>query len=102
MYTALISIISHTEFLQSGTPYRVILMVIYEPCHEKTCFLYMKTKTVTPQLISAFVFATEVVQSLYFLNPKCQASCYLLWMHSLVCVRPGREPRTGFLAMRLT
>ena len=36
---------------------------------------YAKTKTqisfmVTAKLISAFVFATRIVQSLYFLNPK--------------------------------
>ena len=29
---------------------------------------------VTAKLISAFVFATRIVQSLYFLNPKFQAS----------------------------
>ena len=28
----------------------------------------------------------------YFLNPKVQASSLLLWMYSLVCVRPGRKP----------
>ena len=28
------------------------------------------------QLISAFVFATQIVQSLYFLNPKFQASIF--------------------------
>ena len=48
---------------------------------------YEKTKaqiscTVTAQLISAFVFATWIVQSLYFLNPKFQASSYLLWLYS--------------------
>ena len=40
------------------------IMIVYEPCHEKTCFLHMrKTKAqiscvVTVQLISDFVFAT--------------------------------------------
>ena len=32
----------------------------------------------TAKLISAFVFATQIVQSLYFLNPKFQASSCLL------------------------
>ena len=56
----------------------------YEPCHEKTGFFaYAKTKTqisfeVTAKLISAFVFATQIVQSLYFLNTKFQASSSLL------------------------
>ena len=47
----------------------------------------------TAKLISVFVFATRIVRSLYFLNPKFQASSLLLWLHSLVCVRPGRKPR---------
>ena len=34
----------------------------------------------------AFVLATRIVQSLYFLNPKFQASNHLLWLYSLVCV----------------
>ena len=46
-------------------------------------FAYAKTKTqisfaVTAKLISAFVFATRIVQSLYFLNPTFQASNHLL------------------------
>ena len=56
---------------------------ITEPRSEKTQrFAYAKTKTqiscaVTAQLISAFVFATWIVQHLYFLNPKFQASSHL-------------------------
>ena len=30
----------------------------------------------------AFVFATQIVQSLFFLNPKFQASSHLLWLYS--------------------
>ena len=47
-----------------------------EPRREKTGFFaYAKTKTqisfaVNAKLISVFVFATWIVQSLYFLNPK--------------------------------
>ena len=64
---------------------------------ENRIFAYAKTKpqiscAVTAQLISAFVFVTWIVQSLYFLNPKFRASSYLLWLHSLVCVGPGRKP----------
>ena len=33
---------------------------------------------------SAFVFATRIVPSLYFLNPKFQASSHLLWLYSRV------------------
>ena len=31
-------------------------------------------------------FATRILQFLYFLNPKYQASSHLLWLYSLVCV----------------
>ena len=56
-------------------------------------FAYAKTKTqisfaVTAKLISAFVFATRIVQSLYFLNTKFQDSSHLVWSCSLVCVGP--------------
>ena len=42
-------------------------------------FAYAKTKTqisfaVTAKLISAFFFATRIIRSLFFLNPKFQAS----------------------------
>ena len=58
----------------------------------------LKTKThisfaVTAKLISALVFATWIVQSLFFLNPKFQVSNHLLWLYRLVCVGPGRKPR---------
>ena len=64
----------------------------------KPFFAYAKTKTqisfaVTAKLISAFVFATRIVQSLNYLNPKFQASSYLLWLYSPVCVGPDRKPR---------
>ena len=38
-----------------------------EPRHEKTGFLHMRKKKTQ---ISFFIFATRIVQSLYFLNPK--------------------------------
>ena len=55
----------------------------------KPAIAYAKTRTqisfaVTAKLISAFVFATRIVQSLYFLNSKFQASSHLLWLYSLV------------------
>ena len=64
-------------------------------------FANAKTKTqincaVTGQLISAFVFATRIVQSLFYLNLKFQASNHLLWLYSLVCVGPGRKPESWF------
>ena len=50
--------------------------------------IHAKTKT----QISAFVFAIRIVQSLYYLNPKFQASSHLLWLYSPVCVGPRRNP----------
>ena len=65
-------------------------------------FAYAKTKTqiscaVTAQLISAFVFAMRIVQSLFYLNPKFQASSHLLWLYSPVCDGPGRKPEDWFI-----
>ena len=73
-------------------------LIIWAATWENRIFAYAKTKTqisfaVTAKLISAFVFATWIVQSLYFLNSKFRASRYPLWLHSLVCVGPGRKPR---------
>ena len=53
---------------------------LYEPCHEETRVMLMRKQrhrsAVTAQLISAFVSATRIVQLLFFLNPKLQASSY--------------------------
>ena len=79
---------------------------IFEPRREKTGYLHMlKTKTqisiaVTAKLISAFVFATRLVQSLYFLDMKFLVSSHLVWLYSLVCVRPGRKPRRPIFSER--
>ena len=42
---------------------------------KKPAFAYEKTKA----QISAFVFASRIVQSLNFLNPKFQASSYIFY-----------------------
>ena len=62
-------------------------------------FLYKKPRRrsalrVTMKLISDFVFATRIVQSLYFLNPKFQTFSHFLRLYSPVCVRPGRKPQS--------
>ena len=71
----------------------------------KPAFCYVKTKTqisfaVIVKLISAFVFATWIVQSRFCLNAKFQASSHLLWLYSLVCVGPGRKPRRPVFSQR--
>ena len=74
---------NHAEHYQYG-PTKVSQ---YEPRHEKKkktrLFAYAKTKTqisfaITAKLISVFVFATRIVQSLYFLYTKFQASSHLV------------------------
>ena len=55
---------------------------------------------VTANLISAFVFAIRIAQSLYFLYPKFQASSHLLLLYSLVCVGPARKPLRPVFSQR--
>ena len=62
---------------------------------------YAKTKTqisfaVTAKLIRAFVFATRIVQFLFYLNPKFQASSSFLCLYRPVCVGPVRKPHCWF------
>ena len=77
---------------------KVFFNIIWAATWENRIFAFAKTKTqisftVTAKLISIFVFATRIVQSLYFLNPKFQVPSYLQWLPSPVCVGPGRKPR---------
>ena len=63
--------------------------------------VYAKTKAqisfaVTAKLISAFVFATRIVQFLFYLNPKFQASSSFLCFYRSVCVGPVRKPHCWF------
>ena len=59
----------------------------HEPPHEKTNNLHMRTA----KLISAYVFATRIVQFFYFLNPKFPVSSHLLCLYS-----PVRKPDCWF------
>ena len=62
-----------------------------EPPHGKTNNLHRRKQrrrsapafAVTAKLISAFVFATRIVQFLFYLNPKFQASSSFLCLYSL-------------------
>ena len=59
-----------------------------EPCHEKTGFLHMqKQRHRSAQLISAFVFATQIVRFLNYPNSK-----FLVSSVQPVCVKAGRKP----------
>ena len=46
--------------------------------------------------LSAFVFATRIVQALFFLSPEFQVSSHLLRLCSLVCVGPGQKAERWF------
>ena len=48
----------------------------------------------------AFVFATRIVQFLFYLNPKFQASSSFLSLYRPVCVGPGRKPRRPVFSRR--
>ena len=72
---------------------------------ENGIIAYAKTKAqisfaVTAKLISAFVFATRIVQFLFYLNPKFQASSSFLSLYRPVCVGPGRKPRRPVFSRR--
>ena len=47
-------------------------------------------------LISAFVFATKIVQSLFFFNPKLQVASQVLCLYNSICVGPGWKHQCRF------
>ena len=51
---------------------------------------------ITANLISAFVFATRILQFLFYVNPKFQASSSFLCLYRPVCVGPVRKPHCWF------
>ena len=51
--------------------------------------------------ISAFDFATWIVQFLYFLNPKFPASSHILCLYSSMCLRPVQKPRFSLVTAHL-
>ena len=51
---------------------------------------------VTAKLISAFVFTTRIVQFLFYLKQKFQASSSLLCLYKWVCVGPVGKPHCWF------
>ena len=64
-----------------------------EPPHGKTNNLHRRNSFA---VISAFVFATRIVQFLLYLTPKFQASSLLLCLYRSVCVGPVRKPHCWF------
>ena len=81
----------NTAFVQSETSNLLKTLLMIQKMSllvRKPAFCICKNKdadqlrglsfAVTAKLISAFVFAIQIVQSLYFLNPKFQASRHFL------------------------
>ena len=67
----------------------------------KPAYAYAKTKPqISSAVISASVFATYIVQSIYLLNLEFQASNHLLWLYRPDCVRPGRKSRRQVFSRR--
>ena len=80
---------------------KLLVPKVYKSYREKTGFLPMrKQRRRTAKLISAFVFANRIVQFLFFLYPKFQASSLLLRLYSPVCVGPGRKSRRPVFSRR--
>ena len=95
-------ILKTIQFLDGGGGVRHMSRVV-----RKSDFAYAKTKTqislaVTTKLISAPVFAMPIAQSLSHLNPKPQASSFLLWLYNPACVEPDQKPRRPALSERGT
>ena len=63
--------------------------------HEKTNILHT-AKAKAQISFSIFVFAAQIVQFLFFLNPKFQASSHLLCLYSLIWVGPVPKPHCWF------
>ena len=92
-FGALLLLFGTCTIFKSYIVYKIISRIM-----RKTEFAYAITKAqiscaLTTQLISAFVFATRIVQYLFYPNLKFQASSHPLLLHISVCVRPGRKPR---------
>ena len=91
---------------------RLIVIIDHWPVikqrHDKTCFFCIcenKDRDQlggSPQLICAFVFARYIVQCLYLLNPKFQASInHILWLYGPVVLDLVGDLKTGFVLTRL-
>ena len=55
-----------------------IQVTYYEPCHEKTCFMYMRKERCSADQHICFGYIDKTVQSLYFLDPKFQVSIFFV------------------------
>ena len=91
---------SHNHLLQLC----IHMLLLNKLHHEKTGFFCMRKNKDADQLRSncddqlcsncaadQCLCFCYIAQSLFFLNPKFEPSSHLLWLHSPVCVEPGRK-----------
>ena len=107
------SVIEHTSSIRNRVPggslgYRLSMvarlwrdsplfayqyLLSYNPRHEKKTYCCICDRAADQRLCLRYI-----VQSLYFINSKFQASSHLVWLHSLVCVGPDRKSRRYILS----
>ena len=94
----------HIWAVLAGAISQLMSLFLFEPRYEKAgffCICENKTQisfAVTAKLIGGLVLDIRIVQFLFYLNTKFQASGHLLSLCSPVCVRPGRKPRRPVLS----
>ena len=94
---SLLTIVNDHKMLQLHLS---VILQLSTMLHLPLSMLLQMKLSVTAKLISAFVFATSIVQCLFYLNPIFQASSHLLWVYSLVCVSSGRKQRRPVFSQR--
>ena len=85
--------------------YRTATVRISEPLYEKTVFCICENKDADQlrgnrEADQRLCFRYTIVQSLYFLNPKFEASRHILWLYSQICVKTGRKPQRPVFLQR--
>ena len=73
--------------------YTLILKLMIEP-RQKLDFCLCKKKGADQ--LCTFVFATQIVQFLFFSNPKFQVSSHLLWLYRTVVSDLVGNPKDRF------
>ena len=91
--------VTNQAYLDDGVHFKVDINIGQEMSispFDNLSHLMGKPTICTAKLISAFVFATRIVQFLFYLNPKFQASSSSLCLYRPVCVGPVRKPHCWF------
>ena len=87
-------------FMKEKILQRVSSSSVFEPRHVETGFLHMQKQERRSASRDQRLCFRYIVQFLYLLNPKFQATSDLLWLPSPVCVGTGRKPRRQVFSQR--